>query len=219
MEKINTSCGAWELKSAVEGLPWWPSGYESALECGGTPVRSLVWEDSTCSGATKPMCHNYWTCDLEPGSRKYRAQCLQLWRPTHPELKLQSKRSLKQREAQAPQLKSSPLLAATREKPKQRWRPSTAIWINKNCLKCHGGQFSRRGIFICWSCRNKVPHAGCLKQQQSISSQFWRLQLEIKGVSKAGYFRGLSPWLVDCRLLPVSSHGLPSGYVCVLMSF
>ena len=59
MEKINTSCGAWELKSAVEGLPWWPSGYESALECGGTPIQSLVWEDSTCSGATKPMCHNY----------------------------------------------------------------------------------------------------------------------------------------------------------------
>ena len=25
----------------------------------GTQVRSLVWEDPTCSGATKPMCHNY----------------------------------------------------------------------------------------------------------------------------------------------------------------
>ncbi|KAJ8788203.1 hypothetical protein J1605_005502 [Eschrichtius robustus] len=25
----------------------------------GTRVRALVREDSTCRGATKPMCHNY----------------------------------------------------------------------------------------------------------------------------------------------------------------
>ena len=25
----------------------------------GTQVRSLVWEDPTCCGVTKPMCHNY----------------------------------------------------------------------------------------------------------------------------------------------------------------
>ena len=25
----------------------------------GTRVQSLVWEDSTCLGATGPMCHNY----------------------------------------------------------------------------------------------------------------------------------------------------------------
>ena len=25
----------------------------------GTQVRSLVWEDPTCRGATKPVCHNY----------------------------------------------------------------------------------------------------------------------------------------------------------------
>ena len=25
----------------------------------GTQVRSLVWEDPTCCGATKPVCHNY----------------------------------------------------------------------------------------------------------------------------------------------------------------
>ena len=24
-----------------------------------TRVRALVWEDPTCRGATKPMCHNY----------------------------------------------------------------------------------------------------------------------------------------------------------------
>ena len=25
----------------------------------GTRVRSLVWEDPTCRGATKPVCYNY----------------------------------------------------------------------------------------------------------------------------------------------------------------
>ena len=31
----------------------------------GTRVRSLVWEDPTCCGATKPVCHNYWACVLQ----------------------------------------------------------------------------------------------------------------------------------------------------------
>ena len=25
----------------------------------GTQVRALVWEDPTCLGATRPVCHNY----------------------------------------------------------------------------------------------------------------------------------------------------------------
>ena len=25
----------------------------------GTRVRALVWEDPTCRGAAKPVCHNY----------------------------------------------------------------------------------------------------------------------------------------------------------------
>ena len=37
----------------------------------GTQVRSLVREDPTCSGATKPVHHNYWACALEPMSRNY----------------------------------------------------------------------------------------------------------------------------------------------------
>ena len=28
----------------------------------GTRVRALVWEDSTCQGATGPVNHNYWAC-------------------------------------------------------------------------------------------------------------------------------------------------------------
>ena len=27
----------------------------------GTWVQSLIWEDSTCHGATEPACRNYWS--------------------------------------------------------------------------------------------------------------------------------------------------------------
>ena len=31
----------------------------------GTPVWSLVWEDLTCCGATKPMCSTFWSLDAQ----------------------------------------------------------------------------------------------------------------------------------------------------------
>ena len=37
----------------------------------GTRVRALVREDPTCRGETKPVCHNYWACALEPASHNY----------------------------------------------------------------------------------------------------------------------------------------------------
>ena len=37
----------------------------------GTRVQVLVWEDPTCSGATKPVRHNYLACALEPMSHNY----------------------------------------------------------------------------------------------------------------------------------------------------
>ena len=38
-----------------------------------TQVWSLVWEDSTCHRATKPMHHNYSACTLEPIFHKKRS--------------------------------------------------------------------------------------------------------------------------------------------------
>ena len=32
----------------------------------GDMVQSLVWEDPTWQGATKPMSRNYWACAQEP---------------------------------------------------------------------------------------------------------------------------------------------------------
>ena len=37
----------------------------------GDAGLSLVWEDSMCRGAAKPMHHSYWALALEPVSRSY----------------------------------------------------------------------------------------------------------------------------------------------------
>ena len=39
----------------------------------GTWVRALVQEDPMCRRATKPVCHNYWACALEPVLRNKRS--------------------------------------------------------------------------------------------------------------------------------------------------
>ena len=39
-----------------------------------TWVWSLVWEDPTCCGATKPVHHSYWACALEPRRCNYWAR-------------------------------------------------------------------------------------------------------------------------------------------------
>ena len=44
----------------------------------GTRVQALVREDPACRRATKPMCHNYRACALEPESHNYWAHVLQL---------------------------------------------------------------------------------------------------------------------------------------------
>ena len=38
---------------------------ETHLPVQGTWVQSLVWEDSTCCGASKRVHHNYWGCVLQ----------------------------------------------------------------------------------------------------------------------------------------------------------
>ena len=48
-----------------------------------TQVWSLVWEDPTFYGATKPSCHNG-ACDLEFGSRNYGTHALQLLKAMRP---------------------------------------------------------------------------------------------------------------------------------------
>ena len=53
------------------GLPWCLSGKESFCQCRRHRVQSLIWEDSTCCRATKPMCHNHQASALQPGNHNY----------------------------------------------------------------------------------------------------------------------------------------------------
>ena len=62
---------------------WWlgvkhPSA--NARDTGST----IVWEDPTCPGAAKLVCHSYWSCALEPRSHNYQTHVLQLPKLAHP---------------------------------------------------------------------------------------------------------------------------------------
>ena len=57
----------------------------------GTRVRTLVQEDPTCRGATKPVCRSYRACALEPASHNYWAHLLQLLKPVRLESMLCNK--------------------------------------------------------------------------------------------------------------------------------
>ena len=73
----------------------------------GTKIRPLVWEDSTCHGAAKPVHHSYWAHTLLPVSRTY-------W-TLHTLEALQQEKPL-QWEAYTQQLGSRPCLLQLAEK-------------------------------------------------------------------------------------------------------
>ena len=56
----NTDNNNWCIKTSVRTslLVQW---LRICLPMQGTQVQALVWEDSACRGATKPMHHNYWS--------------------------------------------------------------------------------------------------------------------------------------------------------------
>ena len=100
----------------------------------GTRVRALGREDPTCSGATKPMRHNYWVCALELTRHNYWARVPQL-------LSLCATTT----EAHAPRAR-----ALQQEKPPQwearalQWRPNAAKnnkYINKFIKKINKTKF------------------------------------------------------------------------------
>ena len=82
----------------------------------GDTGSTLVQEDPTGHGATKPVRHNYWACALEPASHNYWARVPQLLKPKHLEPVLQNKRS-HGNEKPAHWNKEKPPLTATTEKP------------------------------------------------------------------------------------------------------
>ena len=94
----------------------WARWLRIRLPMQGTRVPSLVREDPTRRGATKPMRHNYWACALEPPSHNYLACVPQLLKPTCLELVL-PKRSHRN-EKPTYHNEEKPVLAATRQNPR-----------------------------------------------------------------------------------------------------
>ena len=88
-----------------------------------TRVLPLVWEDPTCSRATKPVSHSHWAWALEPGNCKYWAPPPQLPRPAHPEPRSTARGATAVRSSCAATREDTPL-SAPREKPAQQHRPS-----------------------------------------------------------------------------------------------
>ena len=57
----------------LKGLPWCSAVKRIYLPMQETWVGSLVREDPTCHGVTKPACHNYCASMLEPTCHNYRS--------------------------------------------------------------------------------------------------------------------------------------------------
>ena len=116
-------CQKIKLKDG-RGLPLWLSGKESACQW----VPSLVLEDTTCLGATKLMCHNYWSCALEPGNHNYWAHALQLPKPTGPRASALQKRN-HHTEKPAQCNDSSPCSLQLEKAHWKKWRPIIIVYV------------------------------------------------------------------------------------------
>ena len=83
------------------------------------------WEDPTCHGAAKPVCHN-WACALEPRSCNYWAPVPQLLKPEHLRAHAPQEKP-RQWEACTPQLESGPHPPQLEKKPMKQYRPRQPI--------------------------------------------------------------------------------------------
>ena len=104
--------GSWRLTEILRnGASLVAQWLRIHLPMQGTRVRALVREDPTCRGSTKPVCHNYWACALEPGSHNYWAHVPPLLKLARLEPVLCNKRSHRVRNPHLSQLEKSPRAA------------------------------------------------------------------------------------------------------------
>lgn len=89
------------------------------------------------------------------------------------------------------------------------------------CRYQHSASFGRRRItvsgsvcesVICSGCHSKTPQTGWLKEQKLIFSQLWNLEVQGEGASRTGLWWGLSFWLSEDHLLPMSWYRVPCVY-------
>ena len=93
-----------------------------------------------------PICHNYWTCSLEPGSCNSWAHKPQLLKPTPLKLMLCNQRSPPTMRNLCTMIRVLPALDTTRESPTQQPRPSTVNFfkaIIENVLSNYDFDFNK----------------------------------------------------------------------------
>ena len=122
----------WRASLVVQ---WW----RIHLPMQKTQVWSLVQEDSTCLGATKPVYHNYWACALEPGSHNYCAQVpYSPYTATREDIMMRSLSTA---------MKNSPYSPQPEKSPSSNWDPAQPK-INKvqtlECSKSYTGESSEK---------------------------------------------------------------------------
>ena len=102
----------WRASLVVQ---WW----RIHLPMQKTEVRSLVQENSTCLGATKPVYHNYWACALEPGSHNYCARVpYNPYSATREDITMRSLSTAMKNSPYSPQLEKSPCSNWDQAQPK-----------------------------------------------------------------------------------------------------
>ena len=122
----------------LKGKPtgWWLSDKESACQCrrhGFDPtwVWSMIWEDTTCLGATKPLHRNHWASALEPRNHNCWAYVLQRPKPKQPRACVLQQEKPPEWEAHASQLESSTCLLQL-EKSLQSNEDPAQLKVNKH---------------------------------------------------------------------------------------
>ena len=90
----------------------------------GDWVRSLVWDDPACLGATKPVCHSYWGCAVESRNCICSAHELKLLKSLCPRACAPQQEKPLQREAWALCLTS------------HNWRKALAATKTQHSQKC-----------------------------------------------------------------------------------
>ena len=93
----------------------------------GTRVQSLVWEDPTGRGETRPMHRKCWASAPEPTGCSYWAQVPRLLKPAHLQPVLCNKRR-RRSEKPTHHNQEKPPLATTRERP----RKATKTQLSQN---------------------------------------------------------------------------------------
>ena len=97
-----------QVKNAEIELTWWASGEESTYQHREHWFDPWSGKISHAVGVTKPVCHNYWACALEPVSCNCWAHVLQLLKPMCSRAHAPQQEKPPQWEAYALKLEKSP---------------------------------------------------------------------------------------------------------------